>query len=78
MGIQHAVSSHSQLAPVARRKDATMSWRRVRTWTRQHKGRMAYWLQWLDDGRRRTEAVGPDKKLAEALRKRREMELNSE
>jgi integrase len=55
-----------------------MSWRRVRTWTRQHKGRMAYWLQWLDDGRRRTEAVGPDKKLAEALRKRREMELNSE
>jgi integrase len=38
---------------------------------------MTYCLQRLDDGgHRRTEAVGPDKKLAEALRKRGEMELN--
>ena len=55
-----------------------MNWRRAWTWKRQHRGRTTYCLQWLDDtGRRRTEAVGPDKKLAEALRKRREMELNS-
>jgi len=54
-----------------------MNWRRVWIWKRRHKGRMTYCLQRLDDGgHRRTEAVGPDKKLAEALRKRGEMELN--
>jgi integrase len=55
-----------------------MNWRRAWLWKRQHESRTTYCLQWLDDsGRRRTEAVGPDKRLAEALRKRREMELNS-
>jgi len=53
-------------------------WRRVWIWKRTLKKDQTYCLRWHDEtGRIRTETVGPDKRLAERLRTRREEDLNS-
>lgn len=55
-----------------------MRWQRVWFHIRRGKNRTTYCLRWFgEDGRVRTQAVGPDKKLAEQLRRQRESELNS-
>lgn len=53
-------------------------WRRVWIWERRLKRGRTYCLRWYDKrGRIRTETVGPDRKLAERLRKQWEFALNS-
>ena len=53
-------------------------WRRVWIWKRKLKGGTTYCIRWCDKrGRVRTETVGPDRKLAERARTRREADLNS-
>lgn len=53
-------------------------WRRVWRMTRKGKRGLRYAVQWYDDAARmRTESCGPSKRIAEELRRRREMELNA-
>jgi hypothetical protein len=53
-------------------------WRRGWIWKRTLKKGQTYCLRWHDEsGRIRTETVGPDRRLAERLRTRREEDLNS-
>jgi hypothetical protein len=55
-----------------------MTWTRVWFYIRKGKRRTTYALRWFGtDGRVKTESVGPDKKLAERLRRQREAELNT-
>jgi len=53
-------------------------WRKVWLIKRQRKRGSSYALRWYDEnGDMRSEGVGPDRKLAESLRRRREYEINS-
>lgn len=53
-------------------------WRKVWIFKRKRGRQTSYALRWYNErGRVKTETVGTDKKLAEALRKRKEHELNS-
>jgi len=53
-------------------------WRRVWIWERKLKSGKTYCLRWQDErGRVRTEAVGPDRKLAARMRAKREAALNT-
>ena len=53
-------------------------WRRVWIWKRKLKKGQTYCLRWHDErGRIQTEAVGPDRKLAEQLCYKRQFDLNS-
>ena len=55
-----------------------MAWRRVWITTRKGKKGLRFCIQHYDDrGRLRTEAVGPVRKIAEEIRRQRELELNA-
>jgi hypothetical protein len=74
------LSSVSEEVPVVARWEVRnmTAWRRVWIFKRELRTRTTYCLRWYDGSNRiRSEAVGPDKRLAEDLRRRRELELNS-
>lgn len=54
-----------------------MTWRRVWIWERDLSGGTTYYIRWYDErGQMRSEAIGPDRRLAERRRSEKEVELN--